>query len=119
MRFVQHATWPILSAFVLGCASPAPEPEPELPTPVATVSDAEIEPVVLRLVVVPPSADDYLCNDEAVTGSHQSREICKTRAQRAFERAQAQEWLRSGGYYGGGTNVSSARSARRTTRSAR
>lgn len=119
MNLVRHATWPLFAACLVGCATPPAELVSDVAVPVAQVRDGTLEPIVLNVVVVAPSPDDYLCNEETVTGSHQEREVCKTRAQRAFERAQAQEWLRSGGYYGGGTSVSSAHSARRTTRSAR
>ena len=116
MNLVRHATWPVISACLIGCATSAPELASEAAAAAASLRDESLEPVVLNVVVVAPNPDDYLCDAETVTGSHQEREVCKTRAQRAFERTQAQEWLRSGGIYGGITSVSAARSARRTTR---
>lgn len=68
---------------------------------------ADLSEDLAVMTINPPSLseDDVLCAEQAVTGTHRIREICRTRAERDRQRRQAQEWLRSGGLLGGGTVV--------------
>jgi len=66
-------------------------------------------PVVLEVVGALSTDDDVVCRRENVTGTHQKREICTTRAARREEQRDAQEWMRSGGLRGGATRVPAVR----------
>jgi len=69
------------------------------------VAGAALQPTVIQVGPARPSADDLICSVEEVTGTHQKRDVCLTRSERAWMRSQAQEWMRSGGLTGGTTNA--------------
>ncbi len=69
------------------------------------VAGAALQPTVVEVGPARPSADDLICRLEEVTGTHQRRDLCLTRGERARMRSQAQEWMRSGGLTGGVTNA--------------
>jgi hypothetical protein len=68
-------------------------------------SSANIAELAARAAVVnvEPNArtdDDTVCTKESVTGSHRSRTVCRTQAERRAVRSAAQEWFRTGGREG-------------------
>ncbi len=110
ISFAMAAGVSILPLIASGCAS-------HEPVPVAsgeTIADMSLNPIVITVAAIPATVDTVDCRDEQVTGTHQDREVCLTRSARAAQRRAAQEFLRSGGFSGGGTDASSLRSGRRT-----
>lgn len=85
----------------------------------ASVASAEnVKPTSDRVVGIEvkprtvPGPNEIVCDETILTGTHQQRELCLSRAQRRAERAASQEWLRSGGF-GGSPVVVSGRRLRR------
>jgi hypothetical protein len=101
-----------LSLLLASCASIDSTPTPTLAAAenVAPIGeDLTLAPVVVQVQPAPLSQDDIVCKKEIVTGTHQIREVCESRRERATQRRSAQEWLRSGGFRGGGTVVGGGR----------
>ena len=100
------------------CASNGPPPNAlpagnatsvEAAEPAPVDADLTLQPIVVSVRPAVITGDQIVCSEEAVTGTHQVLEVCESRAARERQRRSAQEWLRTGGFSGGGTVVSSGR----------
>jgi len=96
------------------CASQPSTPPTSTAGAVAAVADADAEELreTAKVVAVQPepaTSDGVVCRRERVTGTHNPRRICTTSEARRQQRAEAQEWLRSGGRQGTVTAVPTVR----------
>ena len=99
---------PVLSVCVAGllggCASTGSHAPPAVAT-AAALSAEEVETIAERattLTVEPtaPTDDTTICRKEQITGSHRTKTVCQTHAERRAVRSEAQEWYRTGGREG-------------------
>jgi hypothetical protein len=93
----------ILALLVSACSTQTPTPP--VGDAAAVVSPEEAHELAANATVVnvePRIAgpEEPICRKEQVTGSHRTKTICQTQAQRRAVRAAAQEWYRSGGRVG-------------------
>jgi hypothetical protein len=96
--------FPVVIA-LLASACTTQTPAPSVGRAEAVLGAAEAHALAAQAKVVnlePDSAgpEEPICRKEQVTGSHRTKTICQTQAQRRAVRAAAQEWYRSGGRVG-------------------
>lgn len=106
----------ILAASLAACAahrvspnSPAAQAQASAAGAAGETLPLRDEPVVLEVARTPPADAEVVCSEESVTGTHQERVLCATRAERRERQREAQDWLRSGGFSGGVSRVPTVR----------
>jgi hypothetical protein len=98
-----------LAGFVGGCAANTGAHAPEALATASALSTEEVETIAERAtaVTVAPTTptDDVICRKEQITGSHRTKTVCQTQAERRAVRSEAQEWFRTGGREGSVSRV--------------
>ncbi len=93
----------ILASFASACTTQTPAPSTGHAAVAVSAEEAQELAATAKIVNVEPRTsgpEEAICRKEQVTGSHRTKTVCQTQAQRRAVRAAAQEWYRSGGRVG-------------------
>jgi hypothetical protein len=94
-----------LAGLVGGCAASTGAHAPQAGATAAALGAEEVDTIAERATTVTveptaPTDDTTICRKEQITGSHRTKTVCQTQAERRAVRSEAQEWFRTGGREG-------------------